>query len=492
MKMLKFALLNLLTHKSKTIAMMIVISIGALITMLTLSFNHTLNEGSRRMLVESMSGDIVIYSSKNKDSIEIWNWIQSIKPMKDFKTVIEIAKNHPNVKYATPFSQELGLINDPDTSEANLGISLLGTNIDTYMKIFQKVKLIEGTLIPEDKSGILLSKKWKEQEGETLERRQKMKIGDELSITAFSKSGSQEIVKVKIYGIIESESDLVRVSLMDLVSFQKLVGYLGESKVLTLKQLQVLDENKEFLETINKDMLNDEIDFDSLIEDSIDIEEESNFSEIDKVLEVEQDDELNEDLGGGKSDFISVRVKDQSKAKETILKLNNIFKEKELPYKAVGYLESSGILGGFIYWTGIIVGIVIFIIQFISLVIITNAVLLVVFEKINEIGTMRAIGSKKSYIFKLLLSENLIMSLLSGIIGVSLCFLFIIILESLNIKTDNQILMIFFGGSHIILLTRIFFAILSVIIVVMATLLASIYPAIIATKISPLEAINKE
>ncbi len=163
----------------------------------------------------------------------------------------------------------------------------------------------------------------------------------------------------------------------------------------------------------------------------------------------------------------------------------------EYDFKAVNYIQSSGSLGGFTSILGIIITGIIVIIQIISIIVIMNSVLMSVLERVNEIGTMRAIGAQKKYVFGLITSEIIILALVASVVGILLSLLILWLVALLGIPADNFIVGILFGGETLIPTTDYIYVIITSLIVVATTFLATLYPVRIATKVSPLEAINK-
>ena len=76
-----------------------------------------------------------------------------------------------------------------------------------------------------------------------------------------------------------------------------------------------------------------------------------------------------------------------------------------------------------------------FIIVFISATVITNAILMNVFERFREYGTMRAIGLKKRQLFLLIVNEGIIHGVIGSIIGslIGVCFVFYFTEHGLNL-----------------------------------------------------------
>lgn len=119
----------------------------------------------------------------------------------------------------------------------------------------------------------------------------------------------------------------------------------------------------------------------------------------------------------------------------------------------------------------------------VSIIIIMNVMMMSVKEKTRDIGTMRAIGTKKRSIMALILYESLILSVIGGVLGILL------------MSPVYNILGSFMGIANVNLLSftvpPMVLAEVFVIIFVIGTL-SGLIPAYLANRISPIEALRYE
>lgn len=119
---------------------------------------------------------------------------------------------------------------------------------------------------------------------------------------------------------------------------------------------------------------------------------------------------------------------------------------------------------------------------------ICNIMLVIVKERTNEIGIRKAVGALPQSIIRLVLTESVIITFLSGLIGLllgmGLLFLVNIILASMVDETKTS------------LLTEVIFnfpaTIFALLVIVISGILAGLFPAIRASKITPVNAIRYE
>ncbi len=121
----------------------------------------------------------------------------------------------------------------------------------------------------------------------------------------------------------------------------------------------------------------------------------------------------------------------------------------------------------------------------IVLISILNVMMMSVYERIGEIGTIAAIGTVPSKILYLFMTEALALGTVSGVVGsvIGILILFIIRIVGLNIT---------FGSMNLVLspqipVSEVVFAIVMVIVI---STLASLQPAIKASKMEPVDALR--
>ncbi|MCE5214420.1 MAG: FtsX-like permease family protein [Methanobacterium sp.] len=119
----------------------------------------------------------------------------------------------------------------------------------------------------------------------------------------------------------------------------------------------------------------------------------------------------------------------------------------------------------------------------VSIVFIMNVMMMTVKEKTKEIGTMRAIGTRKRSIMKLIIYESLIMSVIGGIIGIILISPVYNLMGLLMGYTGIDFLSFYIPPLVLVQLL--------VIIFVIGTF-SGLLPAYLANRISPIEALRYE
>jgi len=105
-------------------------------------------------------------------------------------------------------------------------------------------------------------------------------------------------------------------------------------------------------------------------------------------------------------------------------------------------------------------------------------------ERVKEIGTMRAIGIRRSLIFQMIITESLITSLIAGIIG---CLVGYLLSQGIA-----YILSEFFGLTYFAPLVNARIFITGIIIAIVVGVLAGLYPAWRISKTNIVQALRYE
>lgn len=121
---------------------------------------------------------------------------------------------------------------------------------------------------------------------------------------------------------------------------------------------------------------------------------------------------------------------------------------------------------------------------------IINIMLIAVFRRTREIGTLRAIGAGGSYIRALILCENSVIGLLAGFTGIALGLVVLRVVNALEIHIGNELLASLFGGEVLRIDFSPLTALASVAASLVLTVIASAYPVETAVRIGPADAIR--
>jgi ABC-type lipoprotein release transport system permease subunit len=121
---------------------------------------------------------------------------------------------------------------------------------------------------------------------------------------------------------------------------------------------------------------------------------------------------------------------------------------------------------------------------------VVNILLIAVFRRTKEIGTLRAIGARDNYIRLLIFSENCALGLIAGALGVAAGVVMLKIVNGAAISLPSELLSSILGGKVLHIAFSPGLAALSTLVALALSFLASLYPVETAVKIAPIVAVR--
>lgn len=323
-----------------------------------------------------------------------------------------------------------------------------------------------------------------------------VRVGDILTLTGWTRSGYQKSINVKVYGTfqfkgVESSALAGSFSLTDLGTFRDLLGLMTADKQ---KELAAIKERVGVTDVKREDA--EEALFGGSGDVTAVARTETAFDESSlggTAPENSWDLPITrEDLDQGVILNAAVLLKDPRKLRGTQAALEKAAGDAGLKLKVVGWREASGLVGQFIMVIGLVLFVAIFIIIVVALVIINNTMVMATMERVNEIGTMRAIGAQRRFVLMMFLFESLVLGFLSGLAGSGLAAALVGFLGQKGLHAGTDFLVFLFGGPRLFPHLGTGHVILGMTVTLLVGLVSAIYPAWIATRVQPIEAMRAE
>lgn len=329
----------------------------------------------------------------------------------------------------------------------------------------------------------------------------RLRVGDILTITAFTRSGYVQSLNLKIWGTfqfkgLEKSALSGNINLMDLVSFRELYGYLSSDKKAEIDAIKKEAGTRE----IDRSRAEDEL-FGSksrriVVEATPGlIDEKENFKGNAKAL---RDEDLVKrvydpsEIPRGVVLDAAIILRDPKRIQQTMQEIRALSDREHLGLRVVSWRDAAGILGQFILLARVVLYLAVGIIFVVAMVIINNAVMMATLQRTAEVGTMRAIGAQRGFILAMILVETLTLGLVFGALGAGLGTGVVSALHAFGIPARNETLYFFFSGPrlHPVLSATNIVAALAIVIAV--TTLSTLYPAFIATRVPPVRAMQTD
>lgn len=158
------------------------------------------------------------------------------------------------------------------------------------------------------------------------------------------------------------------------------------------------------------------------------------------------------------------------------------------PYRTKDWGEMNRNLFAALRLEKLVMGIILSIIVIVAAGLIVATVIMLVLEKRKEIAVLKALGVPDGGIVKIFLIEGLQIGIAGGVLGLIAGFNWCLFIEKVGIKLDPQVYYIPALPVRIEPLQTA----LAVVIAVLVTFLASIYPALKASQVEPVEGLKAE
>jgi ABC-type lipoprotein release transport system permease subunit len=328
-----------------------------------------------------------------------------------------------------------------------------------------------------------------------------IRVGDTITIKAPARSGYFNAVNVKVYGFVNfrglEKSRLAGVmSLLDLMSWRDLYGYLSPAQTEEIRSLQAVAGAK----AVAREEAEAEL-FGGGgpvvgTEQAARIDEAAVLADIARPR---KSDDLAarvyapEEIDRGVALNAALLLRDPSRIDQTAREVERASREAGLGLKVVDWQKASGLIGQSVSLFRIVLYTAVLIIFAVALVIINNAMVMATLQRVREIGTMRAIGAQRRFVTLMLLVETAAVSLLFGALGAGLGAAAVWIIRAAGgIPAGNDQLYFFFSGPALLPTLGTTSLAVSLAIVLVVSVLSGFYPAIIAMKVTPVEAMASD
>jgi ABC-type lipoprotein release transport system permease subunit len=341
-------------------------------------------------------------------------------------------------------------------------------------------------------------------------------VGDVITIKAPSKSGYFSSVNVKVWGFIsfrgiEKSNIAGMMSVLDIHSFRDLYGYLTPEKREEIErmkaQLGAREVSREDAEA-------------ALFGGGGDLVGEASAGAIEESALIaprpaEEPSALleriysQEDADRGVALNAAVILHDPRKLGRSLEAVRRALDEAGMGYREVkdeggevvekagfrilDWQTASGFVGQFVTLIRLVLLTAVLIFFAVALVVINNAMVMATLQRVKEIGTMRAIGTQRRFVVAMLLVEIAAIGLVFGLGGAFLGGVAVWLVRAAGgIPATNDILFFLFAGDALLPRLGGFAVGTSLAIVLAVSILSALYPALIAMRVTPVEAMATE
>jgi ABC-type lipoprotein release transport system permease subunit len=329
-----------------------------------------------------------------------------------------------------------------------------------------------------------------------------VKVGDVLTIKAPSRSGYVNSVNVPVYGFVEfrglERSALAgMMSVLDIHSWRDLYGYMTPERAAEIRKLK----ERSGATLIARDQAEDAL-FGGAAAAP---EPRAAPQAIDETrllgagngresrASLFQRRYGQEEIDAGVALNAAVLLEDPRRIDETMPLLVAAAHRAGIEVKAMTWLEASGIVGQSMRLLRMVLYLAVLIIFAVALVIINNAMVMATLQRVKEIGTMRAIGAQRRFVLVLVVVEVITTGLVFGALGSLVGILLVQAIGwSGGIAATNDTMYFLFSGPALIPRIGTASLVTAVAIVFLVSILSALYPAVLAMRVTPLEAMQSD
>jgi ABC-type lipoprotein release transport system permease subunit len=470
---------NITRNKKNSAIIALLIAVITFLFFIGNSITGKAEQSIRTAYVESLTGDVVL----EKAGDITMNLFGANTPVIDEYFAVPVLPAYDAVMELVSAEAGIAGITSQVSGKAVLDmmgvretVLLCGVDAGSYFSLFPGIELESGRFLQAGEYGAMITKDL----ALNIERKngQFPETGAPLLLTSGGSMGFK-IREVPLTGIFSYQNP---------GQFMDMIVIIDPQTVRALNSIQVAgtaEAGKNATQLLSVDI--DDIFGESFVFGGGDGEEGFSADVLRSFL-IEPDTESAAETGGDWN-FIILRLKNGRTAASFISSLNS--KLMSYGLTAVNWRIAAGLSAILLLLVQSLYNIGVFLISLAGVIAMINILLIAVFRRTREIGTLRAIGASDAYIRSLIFSENLIISAVAGFAGVLGGFFFMRWVNGIGFHITNELIVSMLGGPVLRLEFLPGIAVFSFLIAVVLGLTASIYPVETAVRIEPMVAVRR-
>ncbi|MEK7765475.1 MAG: FtsX-like permease family protein [bacterium] len=326
-------------------------------------------------------------------------------------------------------------------------------------------------------------------------------VGGTLTIKAFTRAGYMRSVNLKVYGTfrfkgLEKSALSGSLNLMDLISFRELYGYLTPDNLEEIRRLQAgAGARRVNRETAEADLFGSGS---ALVTVNGPSESEargghglavpSGLARARSAGQAHDRVYTQAEFENGTVMNAAILVKDPRRIARAQRAIETLARREGFALKVIPWQKAAGMVGHLITALQIVLYTMVFVIFLVALVIINNAMVIATLERVNELGTLRAIGAQRGFLLAMLLVEGVVISVVFGLLGAGAGAVVVAVLGHFGIAAPSDELYFFFSGPRLFPAVEVANLAGALLAVLVVGVLANFYPAWLAMRVTPRQA----
>ena len=488
------AIRNILKNKKDRFIVVILITLITFLFFIGNTIMGNADKNIRESYIESLTGDVVL----QKDGDVTMNLFGANAPIIDsffsipvlpaYNAVMDLLTEDDRI---TGITSQVSGIAYLDLLNVREPVLLCGIDQETYFSLFPGILLKEGDFLQPGEYGAMIT----EERAQKIEERsgQRPMIGTPLLFTSGGTMGFK-IREVPLVGIFSYQNP---------GQFMNEIVIVDPQTVRVLNSIQVanasdsdVSNNFTGTESISNNLLN--IDIDDMFAESFSVDSSTvDVSTVDSEFSIEFLQQYLRETGtqtsgveiGGDWHFIILRLDKGTSSQGFISSLNK--KIEPFGLTAVNWRIASGTSAILTLALQALFNAGMFLVSIVGVIAIINILLISVFRRVREIGTLRAIGASNFFIRALVYSENIFISMIAGLAGILGGFLFIRWVNNLGLSVSNELIVSILNGNVLQFELMPHIAVISFIVAAILGSASSVYPVEIAVRLEPVTAVSR-
>lgn len=495
---------NILRHKGKSLVIGVILFTGAFLMTVGNGVISGMAAGIKKNIINGFMGDIVLISDAQKsDNILLPMMGSAIEPVTSYKKIKEVLRAQPYVKSFLPVGKNLAMVLDEDSSTPGFAY-LIGVDFAEYRKMFpDNFRVIEGSYPASGERALLFPdfargefyrfyNVWFIPEGgkAVKENLSKEALEDIASLPVSSSAvmlgmsggiNSTNDIRFPIRGIIRYgalNKIFGHFCLVDIESYRECLGYFTAADMAA----QVPKEEKKLLSLEGAD-LDSMFGGEELIGPARKAPKEKAAAPAKAEAKTAED---------GVYNAVFVKLGEGTDYKSAQARLDAALSAAGTGVHAATWDKASGPIGGMAMIIKSALFIFVMLLFSVAVIIIVNTLTMSAIERASELGMMRAVGARKSFIAGMFLGETALLSAVFGGAGILAGVAAVKLIPLFRITTENELLQLLYGGNFFNPLLSLSGIALTVLQLAAVTVAAALYPMKVAGGITPLDAISRD
>jgi putative ABC transport system permease protein len=467
---LKLALRTLARRKGRMALIGSLVAFGSFLIVFGTTFASSARAASKASIIANFTGDFIVYSARSKDLPSPFAFNTPLPRIKDVEAVKSALAAMPEVETFAPYAQNYGIIQaERDGKRVDLPFIFYAVEPDSYLGVFDPVGtaktpffgLERGQAGQAVRPGVMVSEYQNEQYRKNFGV--SLKAGEPVTLLGITEGGvnTTRSSLVGVFQPLHFTSVFNYINFMDAATYSTLYDYAGVEALPA----------------------------------SFDAGLDAAASGEDAIFALAGDSSLaNLDLSALKAEALSgatmvaVRLKDHGAVDAVMARLAAM---PDLGVKAARWDAASGfyaqVASGLQAFIWLATGLVFLVVALIFM----NTLIISVTERTAEIGTMRAIGSDRSFIRGIFVVEALALNGVAALAGMALAGLALAAVAPRGVVLPELVAQFLIGGGALRLDVSAFPFVLALAVVFVVSILATLYPVSVATKVTPLSAMSE-